>query len=834
MIEQKTMHFIAFKITAILICINVNNALCQVKPSLQSERNAGIKNRNILDSQSLLKTVKYRNIGPSAMSGRVVDIEVNPNNNNEFYVAYASGGLWHTINNGQSLIPVFEKEYAYSIGDIAVNWQHRIVWVGTGESNSSRSSYSGNGIYKTANNGQTWQYQGLPETHHIGEIILHPSDTNIAWVAAIGHLFTPNKERGVYKTNDAGKNWKKVLYIDENTGVIEMDINPKNPDVLYACAWYRTRSAFNFEEGGKTSGMYKSTDGGNHWNLITTPSSGFPQGEKIGRIGIAVFAANPSILYASVDNHNNRPDTAQKKVDSNYVLANFRGINKIDFLLLDDKKLDSFLLKNDFPQKYTSTSVKKLVKEDSIKSTSVFDYLFNANEALFNSPVIGCEVYRSNDGGLSWKKVNSKGLNLYNTYGYYFGKLSVAADNENKLLIMGYDIQLSVDGGKTFVAKDKVSTHADWHACWINPTNNNHWIAGNDGGCNVTYDNGDHWFKANTPAVGQFYFITTDNAKPYNVYGGLQDNGVWYGPSTTKDSDQWNYENPYPWKRMGGGDGMQTQVDDRDNKTLYSGSQFGFYSRKNTDGGRGITIHPMHDLGKESFRYNWQTPIFLSRHNQDILYYGSNHFHRSMNKGESFETLSADLTSGKKEGDVPFGTITAISESPLKFGLIYIGTDDGNIQVSKDGGYTWTLVNKKLPSGLYVSRIRASLHKEARVYATLNGYRNDNFTPYVFMSEDYGKTWKALGSDLPAEPVNVIVEDNKFQDIIYIGTDNGIYTSFNKGKSFMNMNHQMPNVPVHDMLIQSRENELVVGTHGRSIFITKLDEVHKIFEASKK
>jgi len=824
---------IVFKFTLLLLCINVNYAFAQGKPTTAAERIAGIEQRKMLNESSPLKDIKFRNIGPSNMSGRVVDVEVNPANPTEFYVAYASGGLWHTTNNGQSLVPIFEKEATYSIGDIAVNWVSRTIWVGTGESNSSRSSYSGNGIYKSSDNGKNWQYLGLPESHHIGKIILHPTNNNIAWVAAVGHLYSANKERGVYKTSDGGKSWKHSLFIDDNTGVIEMDINPKNSDELYACAWYRTRRAWNFEEGGKTSGVYKSKDGGNTWNLISTPASGFAVGEKIGRIGIAVHAANPNIIYAVADNQNNRPDTAQKKQDTSYVLKDFKDISKENFLLLDDKKLDSFLSDNRFAEKYTTATVKNMVRKDSIKPTAIYDYLFDANTALFETPIIGCEVYRSNDAGITWKKVNSKGLELYNTYGYYFGKLTVAADDENKLVIMGYDLEVSTDGGNTFKAKDKVATHADWHSCWINPTNNNHWIAGNDGGVNVTYDNGDHWFKANTPAVGQFYNITTDNAKPYNVYGGLQDNGVWYGSSTTKDSDQWNYENAYPWKRMGGGDGMQVQVDTRDNKTLYSGSQFGFYSRRSTDGGRGISIHPMHDLGTEAFRYNWQTPILLSKFNPDILYYGSNRFHRSMNKAETMETLTGDLTNGKKEGDIPFGTSTTISESPLKFGLIYIGTDDGNIQVSKDGGYTFALVSKKLPQGLYVSRVRASQYKLSRVYATLNGYRNDHFAAHVYVSEDYGETWTAIGKNLPAEPVNVIIEDPKQEDILYLGTDHGLYTSFNKGQSFMSMNHHLPNVPVHDLVIQVRENELVVGTHGRSIFITKLDDVQKIYADKK-
>ena len=827
------MRNFVFKFTLFLVCLNVNYASAQVKATTGADILAGIQQRKNLNESSILKNIKYRNIGPSNMSGRVVDLEVNPTNPNEFYVAYASGGLWYTNNNGQSLEPIFEKEAAYSVGDIAVNWKNKTIWVGTGESNSSRSSYAGNGIYKSSDYGKTWQYLGLPESQHIGKIILHPDNPDIAWIAAIGHLYSPNKERGVFKTTDGGKSWKHSLHIDDNTGVIEMDINPKQPNELYACAWYRTRRAWNFEEGGKSSGIYKSIDGGNTWKLITTAASGFPTGDKIGRIGVAVYAANPAIVYATIDNQNNRPDTAKKKVDTSYVLKDFKDISKEKFMLLDDNKLDSFLVDNIFLGKYTADAVKKLVKQDSIKPTAIFDYMFNANTALFETPIIGCEVYRSDDAGISWKKVNDKGLELYNTYGYYFGKISVAADDENKLVIVGFDLELSTDGGKTFKAKDKVSTHADWHACWINPKNNNHWIAGNDGGMNVTYDNGDHWFKANTPAVGQFYNITTDDAKPYNVYGGLQDNGVWYGSSTTKDSDQWNYENPYPWKRMGGGDGMQVQVDTRDNKTLYSGSQFGFYSRRSTDGGRGLSIHPMHNLGTEPLRYNWQTPILLSKHNQDILYYASNRFHRSLNKAENMETLTGDLTNGKKEGDIPFGTATTISESPLKFGLIYVGTDDGNIQVSKDGGYTFTLVSKKLPQGLYVSRVKASQYKLSRVYATLNGYRNDHFSAYVYVSEDFGDTWTAIGKNLPTGPVNVIIEDVKHEDILYVGTDNGLYTSFNKGVTFMNMSHNLPNVPIHDLVIQTRENELVVGTHGRSIFITKLNDVYKNYAEKK-
>ena len=824
------------KITAILLLIIVNSASAQIRPSTATERINGLQKRKLLQDSSLLKDIKFRNIGPSIMSGRVVDVDVNPADPTEFYVAYASGGLWYTTNNGQSLVPVFDNEDVFSIGDIAVNWSQatRTIWVGTGEANSSRSSYSGTGIYKSTDNGKSWQWMGLPESHHIGKIVLHPTDNNIAWVAVLGHLYSPNKERGIYKTTDGGKTWKQTLAVDENTGAADMDINPKNPDEIYASMWYRTRRAWNFEESGPSSGIYKSTDGGNNWKLVTTAGSGFPGGAGIGRIGIAVFAGNPNIVYAVADNQDHRPDTAKKISDTVYVLKDFKDLTKEKMALLDDNKLDSFLIDNNFPEKYKATVVKEMVSTDKVKPTAVYEYLFDANTALFETPVIGCEIYRSDDAGATWKKVNTKGLNLFNTYGYYFGKISVSNTNADKMVISGFNLMLSEDGGKTFKSTDKPATHPDWHGCWMNPNRDGHWIAGNDGGCNITYDDGKHWFKANTPSVGQFYNIAVDDAKPYNVYGGLQDNGVWYGPSITKDSDQWNYESTYPWKNIGGGDGMQVQVDTRDNKTVYGGSQFGFYNRRNTDGGRGKSIYPRPDLGEPKFRYNWQTPILLSKHSQDVFYYGTNKFHRSLQKGDKLEVLSGDLTNGGHDGDIPFGTSTTIAESPIKFGLIYLGTDDGNIQVTKDGGYTWTKVSTGLPKtlqGLYISRVLPSMYKEGRVYACLNGYRNDNFTAWLFVSEDYGNSWTPIGTDLPAEPLNVVKEDPKKENIIYVGSDNGLYASFDMGKTFMTMGGNLPRVPVHDIAIQQRENEILIGTHGRSIYVTKLDAVQKAYDS---
>lgn len=819
----------------ILVCCQL---LAQVKPTNANDRLKSIYQRNVLQQNSMANTVSFRNIGPNVMSGRVVDLEVNPADPTEFYVAYATGGLWYTVNNGQSFVPVFDSTDIITIGDVAVNWNNKIIWVGTGEVNASRSSYAGMGVYKSTNNGKNWQWIGLPESHHIGKIQLHPTDPNIAWVAALGHLYSSNKDRGVYKTTDGGTSWKQTLYLDDNTGCVDIDINPSNPNELYAAMWYKTRKAWNFEESGKTSGIYKSTNGGDSWELISTTTSGFPSGEGVGRIGLAVYPQKPNIVYAVVDNNFRKSaSTTTLTADSTrYVLADFKGLTKEQFVALDDKKLNAFVKspRNGIPAKYTAANLKEMVQTDKLAPTAIYDFLFDANTALFETPIIGCELYRSDDAGKTWVKTHKDPIGIYSTYGYYFGKVFVSPSNENKIVLTGVGLQLSLDAGKSFKTIGGENVHSDHHVMWINPNKETHMINGNDGGANITYDDGAHWFKANTPAVGQFYGIAVDMATPYNVYGGLQDNGTWYGSSKAMMNFDWYDNGENPFKGIGGGDGMQVQVDWRDNKTVYSGSQFGAYSRQvlgtpSTGFQRGKSVRPSRDLGETPLRYNWQSPILISKHNQDVFYYGSNKFHRSFNKGDSSVAMSEDLTTNPVQGDVPFGTLSTISESPLRFGLIYTGTDDGNIHVTKDGGYTWTLLNnKQFPKGLYVSRVSASAFKEGRVYLSLNGYRNDHFNAYVYVSDDYGANWKQIAKDLPAEPVNVVKEDLVDQDIIYIGTDGGLYVSIDGGNTSMMWNKGLPySVPVHDIVIHPRDNEIVLGTHGRSIYIAKLDDLRK-------
>ena len=833
-------------ICALLCLFTSLFTVAQVNPTPAGERMQGLDQRRKLESRSLINDVQFRNIGPSIMSGRVVDIDANPEDPTEFYVAYATGGLWHTTNNGQSLTPIMDSLDMLFIGDIAVNWKTKTIWMGTGEVNSSRSSYSGIGIYKSSNNGKTWEYLGLPESHHIGKIQLHPTDNNTAWVAALGHLYSANKDRGIYKTTDGGKTWKQTLYVDDNTGGVDLDINPSNPNEVYAAMWYRVRRAWKFEESGKSSGIYKSNDGGETWKIISGPGSGFMTGDKIGRIGLAVYPKNPSIVYAVVDNNNPKTLSIQQ-ADSLYKKEDFKNMTKDQFAALKTNLIDTFLRKNFFPRKYTGKNVKEMVAADKIKPVALWDYL-DSDDGFQNTGIAGCEVYRSDDGGMTWKKTHDKPNPNFNTYGYYFAKIYTSHTNPDKIYSMGFIAQLSTDGGKTFKTIDKGNVHADHHALWVNPKRDSHIINGNDGGCNISYDNGANWFKINTPALGQYYAIAVDDARPYNVYGGLQDNGSWWGPSNHQENISWVDDGQYGYRRINGGDGMQAQVDTRDNGTVYSGSQFGSYGRYNKERrGSQKSLRPQHELGEKPLRFNWQTPILLSKHNQDILYYGSNRLYRSLNKGDTMIVMSTDLTSGKVTGNVPYGTLTTLSESPLRFGLIYTGSDDGNIHMSKDAGHSWeqlnqtgttapakkgskpaTTASKLQTNQLWVSRVTASQHKEERVYASLNGYRFDNFAPYLYISNDYGSTWQKIGTDLPYEPINVIKEDPKNDSILYVGTDGGLYVSFDRGNTFMMWNGGLPkSVPVHDIAIQQRDNEIVLGTHGRSLYVAKLDDVQK-------
>ena len=780
--------------------------------------------KKIMEKQSLFQNVAFENVGPTVMSGRVVDVDVNPENPTEFYVGYASGGLWYTNNNGMSFSPVMDAAPTQNVGDIAIDWKRGTIWVGTGEVNSSRSSYAGIGILKSEDKGKTWQNMGLHDSHHISRILINPSNPDEVIVGAVGHLYSKNEERGIYKTTNGGKTWSKTLYIDDETGIIDVAVSPKNFKVLYAASWSKDRKAWDFIGSGATSGIYKSEDAGLTWKLFTTNAeSGFPVGEGVGRIGLAVY--DDENVYAILDNQFKRP-LQSKKSNSLPVAFSMPGD---EFLKLPNKSLNSILKNYGLTEKYRAENIKHWVQNGYLQPSEAAKVVLAAINSLAETEVIGAEIYKSSNGGKSWTKTHQDFIDdFFYSYGYYFSVISVDPNDVNKIYLSGVPIIKSNDGGKTFTSISENNVHSDHHVVWVNPNKPGHLINGNDGGLNISYDDGAHWIKSNSHSVSQFYSVNVDEQEPYNIYGGMQDNGVWVGPSTYKYSSEWYQTGKYPYENLMGGDGMQTQIDKRNPNIVFTGFQFGNYYRIDRVSNKREYISPKPKKDEKPFRFNWQTPILLSSHNQDILYMGSNFLHRSMNQGETWTAISSDLTQGAKEGNVAFGTIAVISESPLQFGLLYTGSDDGLIHVSKDGGATWNKISGNMPQNRWVSRVVASAHKKERVYATLNGYRNDDFASYVYMSDDFGQTWKNIANNLPASPVNVIVEDNVNENVLYVGTDNGLYVSLNKGTSWDDFSNGIPNVAVHDLVIQKKAKDLVVGTHGRSVYKVNLDQVQQL------
>ncbi|WP_026754541.1 exo-alpha-sialidase [Sediminibacter sp. Hel_I_10] len=804
----------------------------QQLPTASSVTSEALKQKQELQENSLVKNVPFENIGPTVMSGRVTDLAVNPENPTEFYVGYASGGVWHTTNNGTTFTPILDNANTQNVGDIAVDWKTRTIWVGTGENNASRSSYAGIGVLKSTDNGTTWQNMGLKDAHHIGRILINPENPEEVVVGVTGHLYSANQERGIYKTTDGGKTWSQKLFVDDHSGIIDLQTNPNNFNLMFASSWTKDRKAWNFDGSGNNSAIYKSTDAGESWAKVSTEQSGFPTGEGVGRIGLAIY--DNDIIYAVHDSQFRRPSEDKNEDTKRLTKEDFKTMSTEDFLKLEDKKLNAFLKTNGFQEKYRAENVKQMVRVEHVKPMDLANYLEDANSMLFDSPVIGTEVYKSTDGGVTWKKTHDQYLDdIYYSYGYYFGHIYVAPDNVDHIYIYGVPIVKSKDGGATFTSISAENVHADHHALWINPKNPNHLINGNDGGVNMTYDDGENWIKNNAPSVGQFYAINIDHATPYNVYGGLQDNGVWKGVHNAPEDKSWQQTGQYPWEAIMGGDGMQIEIDNRNNAIVYTGFQFGNYYRLNLETKAQTYIQPKHELGETPYRFNWQTPILLSSHNQDILYLGGNKLMRSMNQGDAWTAISDDLTNGGKKGNVAYGTISAISESPFQFGLLYTGSDDGKISLSKDAGANWTTISNNLPKDLWVSSIVASQHKKERVYVTLNGYRWDDFKVYAYSSDDYGATWKAINSNIPTSPVNVVREDPENENILYLGTDNGAYISFNRGEHWEAFSNGLPNVAVHDIVIQPEAKHLLLGTHGRSIYKADLAALQQMEEGMR-
>ncbi len=788
-------------------------------PATFAERQAAWERHRQLDAESLFRGLEWRNVGPVVQGGRAVDVETVPGEPYTFYVAYASGGLWRTTNNGVTFEPLFDDQPAIIMGDVEIDPRNPgTIWVGTGENNSSRSSYGGFGVFRSDDAGETWRHVGLGDSDRIGRIRVDPRDSDRVFVASLGKLYTPGGQRGVYRTTDGGESWEQVLPRrgtnaiptgGETTGFVDLVFEPGNPDVLYAAAWERSRRPWDFVEGGEGSGIWKSVDGGDTWARL---SGNFPHGEHVGRIGLAVAPSRPRTVYASLDNQELLPEEQWDLGDGAITAKRLRTMTKEEFLAQDPEEIEDFIRSNDLDTSLDARKLTAMIKGGELTLEELLEELDDANANLFNTDIRGIEVWRSDDAGATWRRTHEEPIRqVVYTYGYYFGQIRVAPDDPERVYVLGVPLIHSRDGGKTFESIHGRDVHADHQALWIDPHFTDRIITGNDGGLDVSYDGGKSWLKLDAQPVGQFYTVAVDLADPYNIYGGLQDNGVYTGSSRSRPGID-------PWRRIGGGDGMYVQIDPRDNATTYLGLQFGYYSRIDAGGAR-RQVRPRDRLEEPALRYNWATPILLSEHNADVLYFGANRLYRSLDRGETWQPISPDLTRSENRGDVPFATLTTLSESPLEFGLLWAGTDDGWVHVSDDGGREWREVSSGLPKDRWVTRVEASRHERDRAYLSLNGYRDDDPTAYLYVTEDSGATWSSIAEGLPAEPVNVVREDPVNGDVLYAGTDRGAYVSLDRGATWQALPAGMPNVPVHDLVVHPRERELVAGTHGRSIFV---------------
>ncbi len=792
----------------------------------------GFRKRIEMEKTSPVAGISFRSAGPEIQGGRIVDIEALAKLPDSLFVAFASGGLWRTDNRGGSWTPLFDNESSMTIGDIALaDSEGKTIYVGTGENNSSRSSYSGTGIFKTTDGGKSWKNVGLADSHHIGRILVDPRNPRVVYVASMGHLYTDDGQRGVFKSTNGGGTWTLVLSVSDRTGVIDLAADPSRPDVLYVATWERARTAANFLESGTGSGIWKSADGGSSWKRL---GNGLPAGATVGRIGLAVAPSRPDTLYAVLDNQARRPESETFDEETPPGELTPRRLRRLDaegFSRLDEGVVRRFLRRFDFPKDLKAARLTKDVGAGKISIADLVAYLEDANRDLFENEIIGPEVYRSDDGGASWRRTHEGRIEkVFYSYGYYFSRIAVDPTDPERVYVAGVPFLGSTDGGKTWKGLDQRGVHVDHHAIYIDPKAPHRLAVGNDGGLNISFDYGESWTKINNLPVGQFTALALDNAEPYNILGGLQDNGVMRGPSTYKAGKS----DPQAWKSIYGGDGSCTVVDPKDSNVVYAASQFGNASRLNVKTGERARIKPRPELSakkkEKPLRCNWVTPFLLSPHSREILYYGANRVYRSFDRGDTWTAISGDLTSNPEQGDVPFGTITSLSESPKKFGVLYAGTDEGKVWGSRDGGATWTDLSRGLAKDRWVTRVVASAHDDRTVYVSQNGYRNDDFAPHLFRSTDFGKTWESLARGLPPEPINTVREDSRARNLLYVGTDLGVFVSLDRGATWNAMTGGLPKVPVHDLQVHPKEGDLVLATHGRSVYVAEAAPLRKLTE----
>jgi photosystem II stability/assembly factor-like uncharacterized protein len=696
--------------------------------------------------------LKFRSIGPAAASGRVMSIAVNPKKTDEFYVGVASGGVWKTVNDGTTWTPVFDGEGSYSIGWVALDPNDAsVVWVGSGESNSQRSVSYGDGVYRSVDGGKSWENLGLKKSEHVGRVVVDPRDSKVVYVAAEGPLWGPGGDRGLYKSVDGGKTWKAVLTISENTGAVDVQLDPSNPDIVYAAAYQRRRHVYTLIDGGPESAIYKSTDAGATWNKL---KSGLPSVD-MGRIGLAVSPADPNVVYASIE-------AADKKGG----------------------------------------------------------------------------IFRSSDKGATWEKRNE-----FDVGAMYYARVVADPKNVDRIFVMNVQLRESLDGGKTLHTINESNHHGDNHAIWIDPDDTKHWLLGSDGGMYETWDNAKSWeFKANLPTV-QFYDVAVDNAMPfYNVCGGTQDYFSWCGPSRTRNL---NGIVNSDWFVTTGGDGFHSQVDPVDANTIYAESQYGVLVRYDKPTGQELVLQPLEGKGEPPLRWNWDSPIIISPFSHTRLYFAANKLFRSDDRGDTWKAISGDLTRQIDRNKLPvmgkvwgpdavaknqstsfYGNIVALSESPKKEGLLYVGTDDGLIQVTSDGGGSWTKYETfpGVPDKTYVSRLAASNFDVNTVFASFENHKNEDFKPYLLKSVDAGRSWTSISGDLPESgPVLAFAEDTVNANLLFAGTETGAFFTIDGGAHWVRLKGGLPTIAVRDMVIQAREGDLVIATFGRGFYV--LDDI---------
>lgn len=738
-----------------------------------------------------LKALSWRSVGPANQGGRVAAIAMAPGQPKTYFIGYATGGLWKTTNAGTTFSPVFDDQATSSIGSIAVvdapsdwaGWEDefddadewpaddelvkkgraKIVWVGTGEGNGRNSSSWGNGVYRSTDGGATFEHLGLEDTHDIPALAVDPRDPDTCYIAALGHLWGPNKERGVYKTDDGGETWDAVLQIDENVGACDVILDPEDPDTVYAAMYERRRQKWSFKSGGESGGIFKSTDGGRTWDKL---DDGLPS--HTGRIGLDVSHSAPGVIMAVIES------------DEGGAIGGFSNFSKAG------------------------------------------------------------GVFRSDDHGETWERVSD-----FNPRAFYFSRIRIDPTNDQRVYVLGWEVYVSDDGGKTFRAGIAKVPHVDYHAMVINPDDPEHLLIGNDGGLYVSNDKGKTWDFHNHMAVGQFYNVAVDASDPYRVGGGLQDNGSWIGPSETITQDDGGFMgraggiSNVDWRFIWGGDGFHVAFDPTDSNVIYAESQGGNIGRVHLDTGEMRPLRPEAKEGEEAFRFNWNAPFFVSPHDPTTLYLGGNKVFRLSNRGDQWEAISPDLTTRDPEiilttgsNAETAGTIVALAESSLAPGMLWAGTDDGRIHVTQDGGDSWKDVTPKSLDGRYVSKIEPSHHDPYVAYAAIDGHRSDHFEAVLLKTDDAGRTWTNIAGNLPdGEPVKVVREDLKNADVLYVGTERAAHFSIDGGDHWVKLNtDSLPTVAVDDLVIQPVEQDLVAGTHGRSVWI--LDDVSPLSQMS--